>query len=390
MDFRFNEQEEAFRKEVRQFLDNELPTGWVGSPPFEEWGDEERWELGKRIGKKIGERGWHFMSFPKEFGGMEASPMQESIYQEEMSYHRSPGNEINRMGFFAGKALVHFGTDKQRKDHLPRIAAGEELWCLGFSEPEAGSDLAALQTRAEKDGDDYVINGQKVWATGAQRADLCLLAARTDQNAAKHKGISIFLVDMKSPGITVHPLMSSTNVASSCEVFFQDVRVPITNLLGEENKGWSILAVMVNIDRFSAHFIRNIARRWLDELIVFAKQNKRQDLLTRHKLAQLTIESEVARLLVYRVVWMDTKGMLAVSEASVAKNFASDFYQHVANVGMEMLGLYSQLRLDSKWAPLKWDIVNNYLTSPWAHIYEGTKEINLNTIAIRGLGLPAK
>ncbi|HWQ27478.1 MAG TPA: acyl-CoA dehydrogenase family protein, partial [Dehalococcoidia bacterium] len=233
MDFRDTPEEAAFRKEVCEFLDRELPDALRNFDPREDPGALR--EGLREWRKKLAARGWIAPAWPKEYGGAGLTVMQQFIMNEEFAEHRAP--QVGGMGVsMVGPTLIVHGNEEQKKEHLPRILSGEVQWCQGFSEPGAGSDLASLQTRAVRDGDDYIINGQKIWTSGAHMADWMFMLARTDPDAPKHKGISYFLVDMKSPGITVRPLVNMAGSAAFNEVFFDNVRVPARNRVGEENR----------------------------------------------------------------------------------------------------------------------------------------------------------
>ncbi|RLC71049.1 MAG: hypothetical protein DRI26_05930, partial [Chloroflexi bacterium] len=221
MDFRFTREEEVFRQTIRDFLQQELPPWWEG---IEALGTDEGWAFYRSFVRKMGAKGWLNMHWPKEYGGMSATPMQQLIFTEEMAYHCAPA-QID-LGPWVGSTIIVHGSDEQKRKYLPGIATGEAEWCIGYSEPGAGSDLAAIQTRAVEDGDEYVINGQKIFTSLAHRADYCWLAVRTDPDAPKHRGISMFVVDMRTPGITVRPLIDMAGLHTFNEVFFDDVRVP--------------------------------------------------------------------------------------------------------------------------------------------------------------------
>lgn len=237
MDLMYTPEEEAFRQEIRTWLEENLPEEY--DPDDWEWAlpAEERFRLQKEWHQKLHAGGWVGLSWPKEYGGRGASLVEQAIFSEEMERYRAPEG-VNLLGILlVGPTLMHWGTEEQKQRFIPKILSAEELWCQGFSEPGAGSDLAALSCRAVEDGDDFVINGQKVWTSFAHQADWCILLARTDPNVPKHKGISYLLVDMKSPGVTIRPLVQITNDADFNEVFFDDVRVPKKNLVGQKNMG---------------------------------------------------------------------------------------------------------------------------------------------------------
>ncbi len=392
MDFRFTPEEQAFRQEVREFLRQEVPPDWEGVFLEE---TEKEWKQGRAFVKKLSEKGWVAPAWPKEYGGMEASPALQLVYNEEMGYHRAPiGSVIQAVGYI-GPAILFFGTEEQKKQHLPPITAGDVVWTQGFSEPEAGSDLASLKCRAVKDGDDWVINGDKIWTSNAHRSEWCILLARTDPAAPKHKGISFFLVDMETPGITVQPIINMANVHSFNQVFFEDVRVPKSALLGQENQGWYIGAMTLDFERSSLVAAAvSMAKRSLDDLIEYCKETKvtggslLDKPLVRHKLAEIAIEIEVGKYMVYRVVSQQARKEPGSIEAAVCKLYNTEMNVRVTNTGIEILGLYGQLQKDSKWAQLMGRFQKLYLYAIALVVGGGTSEIQRNIIAMRGLGLP--
>ena len=335
------------------------------------------------------------MSRPKEYGGQEASPIEEAILYEEIAYHRAPAEPILIIGVgIVGPTIMLYGSPEQKRSHLPGITKGEVFWCQGFSEPGSGSDLASLQTRAVEDGDDFIINGQKTFISIAHHADWCYMIARTDPDVPKHKGLSYFLVDMRSPGITVRPLISMLGTHHINDVFFDDVRVPKEGLLGEKNRGWYMAVTTLDFERFSLSATAGYARRSLDELVDYVKGAREngevlaKDPNVRHKLAEMAVEVEILRLLNYWVLWMHTKKVIPNYEASMAKLFSSELTQRLADAGMQISRLYGQLVADSKWVPLGGEFAGTCLGSVSATIQGGTSEIQRNIIAMRGLGLP--
>lgn len=276
-----------------------------------------------------------------------------------------------------------------KKNHyIPKIANADDWWCTLYSEPGAGSDLAAMQTRATRDGDDYVINGQKIWTSGGHLADWGWLAARTDPDAPKHKGISMFMLDMKSPGITVRPLINMGEKHSFNEVFFENVRVPASQLVGEENRGWYHLAVALDFERSGVGAYAN-GRRAVERLIELAKENYslvEQRPSVRQQLAERTIEVNTGTFLAYRVASMQAQGMVPNHEASASKLFGSELSQRIASTGMHLLGQFGLLRGTSP--RVITDQGQSYLQAASSTIAAGTSEIQRNIIATRGLGLP--
>jgi alkylation response protein AidB-like acyl-CoA dehydrogenase len=392
MDFRFSPDEEAFRQELRAWLEQNVPTDLEGVFLEEE---EEPWREGRAFVKKLAQKGWVAPGWPKEYGGMEASPSLQLVYHEEMGYHRAPIGSIVQSVGYIGPAILAFGTEEQKKMHLPPISAGDTVWCQGFSEPNSGSDLASLQCRAVKDGDDWVINGDKTWTSNAHRSDWCILLARTDPGAPKHKGISFFLVEMKSPGIAVVPVVNAADVHSFNQVFFEDVRVPKNALLGAENQGWYIAAMTLDFERSSLVAAGvAMARRGLSDLVDYCKETRvngkslMEDPLVRHKLAEMAIEVEVGRYMVYRVVSQQARREPGSIAAAVCKLFNTEMDVRLANAGIQILGLFGQLHRDSKWSRMMGRFEKSYMYALAMVSGGGTSEIQRNIIAMRGLGLP--
>jgi len=390
MEFRFTAEEEAFRAEVREFLKEELPPGWQDQFDSDtELLTEQQSEFGRQFNKKLAQRRWLTLPWPVEYGGLKASIMQQMIYNEEMAYNGAPTG-LNMGVAWVGPSLMIYGTDEQKKRFLPAIANHEEIWCTLYSEPGAGSDLASLQTRAVRDGDEWVISGQKIWTSGAHRSDWGWLAARTDPEAPKHKGISMFILPMNTPGITVRPLVNMASMRGFNEVFFEDVRIPANYIVGQENNGWYQLAVALDFERSSVAGVAR-ARRWWEDLMTFAREHRpfvetRPEV--RHRLAEIGLEIEAGQNLCYRVASLQQAGKIPNYEASIAKLYSSELGQRLARTGMELLGLYGQLRPRSKYSYLRGRIERYYQLSVAETIGGGTSEIMRNIIAIRGLGLP--
>jgi len=377
MEFRFSAEDEAFRQEVRAFIRAELP----------------KVREGESFTKKLAAKGWLTMSWPKEYGGQGAPHLRQLVYNEEMAYHRAPGQTMGADR--VGPTLILFGTEEQKAQFLPAIVRDDITWCQGFSEPGSGSDLASLQTRAVRDGDCWVINGQKIWTSNAQRADYMILLARTDPDAPKHRGITYFLVDMKLPGITVRPLMQMTGQAGFNEVFFDDVRVPANMVVGEVNRGWYVSTATLDFERSGIGRVIG-GLRTFEEVVAYAKATPARDsgggtlfdrAPVRLALADVALSFEVGRLMSYRVAWMQSRGLVPNYEASMAKTFGTELHQRMARVAYTTLGLRGQL-LGGEWAPLEGQIPMTVLQAVSLTIAAGTSEINRNIIATRGLGLP--
>ncbi len=395
MEFGFTEKENALRKELREFIARELPPGWVGEGGVnEEYGTDSGWEAAKKMAKKLAARKWLTIAWPKEYGGLGASHMEHVIYREEMAYHSVPGVDMGVGGVnWIGPTLMMFGTEEQKKRHLPKIAAGETFWCTAYSEPEVGSDMASMKCRAVRKGDEYVINGQKVWISSGHRADWCWMGVRTDHEAPKHRGITLLLVNMKSPGITVKPLLNMANSYANSEVFFDDAHVPVENRIGEENQGWRYIMTALDFERTAGIDLTARAHRMADELVKYCKQAKRngmplsEDPVIRNRLADLLVECEVGRLMCYRIAWMEDRSQVPNYEASTAKTLGAELGQKISNFGLDIMGLYGQLE-HGPGVPIKGMLHEAYLYTRGDTIAGGTSEINRNVIAMRGLGLP--
>jgi len=391
MDFKFSQEDEKFAEEVRSFLRRELTPEFLSqleSRPFEER------DYSPEFTRKLAEKGWIGVGWPKEYGGQGHSYMKQFIFARELLYHRAP-IEANVIGMnIVGPSLINFGSEEHKKEYLPRILNGEIVFCVGYTEPNAGSDMASMETRAEEDGDDYVINGQKTLISIAHHADFCWLGARTDPTAAKkHQGISLFIVDMKTPGVTIRPVWTMANMRVN-DIFFDGVRVPKSALVGEKNRGFYHIATALDHERVFMAALVASHRRVLDELISYVKDTRynghplSQEPLVRHKLAQLAIELKVGEVLAHRLVWMLGRGAVPFHEASIAKVFATELEQRLTNAGMQIMGLYGQLKEGSKWAQLRGRMEYLYRFSILGTIGGGTNEVQRGIIAIMGLGLP--
>jgi alkylation response protein AidB-like acyl-CoA dehydrogenase len=395
MDFQYGEREERLRKEIREFVRENIPPDHRAGMAEEEHFDEV-WEFSLSMSKKLSEKGWLTMTWPKEYGGMGASLWEQILYFEECRYWGIPGIEMGVSGTaWVGPSLMLFGTEEQKKKYLPLIAAGDPdgVWCTGYSEPDAGSDFASLQTRAERKGDEYIINGQKVWTSAAHRARWCWLAARTDPNAKKkHQGISIIIVDMKSEGITIRPLKNYLGFHYFNEIFFNNVSVPAENLVGQVNQGWSQLMQSLSFERAMVSGNVGAHRRILDELIQYAKGTgvmKKPHI--RRQLAELAVEIEALKLLVYETAWKTEKEGFVVHEPSRDKALSDAVNEKIGKVGTEILGEFSQvdpLHKDSKWSRLKGSINNFYWSSPAIAIAGGTTDTQKNIVGQFRLKLP--
>ena len=387
MNFKFSEREETFREELRTWLNTAL-----ANEPGENSNPDSDWEFNLVMRKKLADKGWLTMAWPEEYGGQSASHMMQVIFAEEMSYRNAPGRDVCGTKMMAPTLMIH-GTEEQKQQFLPPVSRGDVQWCQGYSEPESGSDLASFQTRAVEDGDDFIVNGTKVWTSGAHRADHIMVLTRTDPDAPKHRGISFLLCDMNTPGITVNPIINMAGDHSFNMVTFEDDRIPKRNLVGEQNRGWYVGATLLDFERSGVDYSA-AAKRTLEELVDFAKSNYKNgvllsnDSITRNRLSDLAIEVEVSKLISYNIAWMQGQGLVPNKEASMGKVLGTELQQHVSETGMHMLGMHGQLEPGSKHVPLQGKIEHMYLTDVSQTIQAGTSEIQRNIIATRGLGLP--
>jgi 3-oxocholest-4-en-26-oyl-CoA dehydrogenase alpha subunit len=388
LDFSFSSEEQELLDEVRAFLQSE------STPDLREetrklgfiYGGQE----GRRFIRKFAARGWLTPSWPKEHGGLGTSHVVTFAIREEMAYAGVP--LIFVAAHMAGPTIMHFGSDELQKDWLLPIARGEVEFCLGYTEPQAGSDLSALSLRAVDKGDHFVIIGQKTFNTHAHVADYHWLAAITDPEAKKYQNMSMIMVDLKSPGITIRPLITMAGWRTN-EVYYDDVIVPKKNLVGQLNAGFYYLMHALDYERM---FPLAAYGRIYHLILAYAqeKQVNGQPLsknpLIRQKLAQLAIELEANRLLYYRLAHLLDKGQVPNYQASMQKLFATEVAQHIANTGMEVLGPFGQLKKGSQGAVLEGIMEQIYRSSVVETIYAGTSEIQRSIIALRGLDLPRK
>ncbi len=390
MNFDFTESEEAFRKEVRSWLERNLPDDLRGRAFAASRADVDEVRRLRGWQKTMHQAGYVGMDWPKEFGGRGAAITEMVILYQEMARAESP-QIVNRGGVsILGPTLMKCGTPAQRKRFLSKILDAEELWCQGFSEPNAGSDLANLQTRAVLEGDHFVVNGQKVWTSMGHVADWCFLLVRTDPAAAKHKGISFLLVDMKTPGITIRPLRQITGEAEFNEVFYDNVRVPAENLVGKANEGWSVAISALAYERDLLTFVRHISlKNALHRLVKLGRERgKFDDPIFRQKIAGLWIGEQALALNGYRSLTNIVRGGTPGPEGSTSKLFWSNLDTELAATASEALGPYSQIKQGSPRAvdDGQWEFYE--LLARASGIRAGTTEILKNILGERVLGLP--
>ncbi|MCC6419463.1 MAG: acyl-CoA dehydrogenase family protein [Gemmataceae bacterium] len=391
MELRFGQKEESLRAEVRAFLKEHLrsPGDLAGNMMGNR--TDEDFEAAREFNRQLALRGWIAPAWPKEYGGLGATVYEQMVFNEEFGYAGVPDTGARGFGVgMIGPTLIVHGSEEQKRSYLPGITSGEDIWCQGYSEPSAGSDLASLQTRATRDGDEYVVNGQKIWTSGGHRATKMFCLVRTDADAPKHRGISFLLIDdiKQTPGLTVRPLINMANHHHFNEVFFEDVRVPARNLVGEENRGWYVGMTLLDFER-SGIATTAAQRRALEKLtsqLRAAEATSREK--NRLKLAELVVANNVGRYVGYRIGYMQAQGQVPNYEASVAKVYQSELGQRIYNFGVNMLGLAGQMLPEEARAPMNGNFPELYVTAVPSTIYSGTNEIQRNIIATRGLGLP--
>ncbi len=386
MNFRLAEHEERLRSEVCEFLSQELGTTHTSEPRPMPPGylPARDFEL------KLGERGWLALSWPEEYGGGGRPVAEQFIVEEEVALHGGPASDaIARV--IVAPILMAKGSEEQKRRYLPRLARGEITFCLGYTEPESGSDLASLQTRAVADGDDYVISGRKVYTSGAEESDYCWLAARTDADTAKHAGVSVLIVPMRSAGVEVRPLLNLMDEEWFNEVVFDNVRVPRGELVGGENRGWEVLTSALGVERITI-YRAFVHLRMLWALLRYAGEEHDgrrpwDDPPVRQRLAQLATEFEVARLLLWRAIGLHGRGEEFRAQAAMVKLFNTELAQRLYAAGMGMLGQYAAVRGGTR-ALWQGALPHAYLSAVQDTIGAGTSEVQREIIALRGLGLP--
>ena len=388
MDFALTPEEERFCQECTKYLKKqktpeliaelEARSGYGGGPAY------------TNLIRQMGRDGWLGVGWPKEYGGQGRTPMEQHLFFEICFYEEVP---LPVLGLnTVGPAIMRIGTDEQKKKYLPPILKGEIEFCIGYTEPDAGTDLASLKTTAVRNGDSYIINGQKVFTTNADFADYVWLAARTDPEARKHRGISIFIIPMNTPGISIEPFMTMGGERSNYS-FYDNVRVPKECLVGEENQGWKYMTTQLSFERI-ALVPSATMRRNLDQTIRWAKETNHDGKpiierpWVRQKFTELTMELEVLKILNYYVVWLITQDALVYAESSMVKVYGVELNQRLNSTLLQIIGQFGQLQMGSKWAPLKGKVEHALRTDIVLIFGGGALEIQRNIIAIAGLGMP--
>lgn len=385
MDFSLTPEQEVFQKQVRQFVQEHL------TPELRAEVEREQYAigpLGKKFVRLMGQLGWLGIGWPKEYGGQGRGAIDQWLFLEEMASENLPtsGLTLNSVG----PTLMRVGSEQQKRQYLPKILAGEIEFAVGYTEPNAGSDLASLQTRAVREGDSYIINGQKIYTSAAHHSTHIWLLARTDPKAPKHRGISIFIVPNDTPGVTIRPLATMGSERSN-EVFFEDARIPVDNLVGEENRGWYYVAMALDFERLMPH---TRTRRFLEHLIDYAKNTMFDGRpLSKHPqvritLARLAVDVEIARLFSLKDAWMLERGQIPNAEASIFKVWFTELNERIAVAAQDIMGPYASLRGDDPLAPIEGRLEKLYRSFPLYKFAGGTNEVMRNIIAQRGLGMP--
>src|SRR5579884_386854 len=387
MDFQLTSEDAAFQEEVRSWLSahreqiaHTREVDWeAGGEAFERYRDWER---------QLFEAGLAAIAWPKEYGGRGASLMQQALFTDEYVKAQAP-DRINRLGLgLLGPTLMVYGTDEQKQEHLPRILRCDEIWCQGFSEPNAGSDLASLRTRAEIEGDELVVNGQKIWTSLGRFGDWIFTLCRTDPSAPKHKGISFILIDMHSPGVEVRPLVQIDGSARFAEVFFTDVRVPRSNLVGALNEGWKVAMTTLGFERGTGLGSPAAFNRMFQDVVALTRREQRSDDPdVRRRVAQGYIETRMFQLNNQRTLSKLSKGAQVGSEASLNKLYWSEMEMRLLELGLDVLGPRAEVA-EGPEAEHGGELFGDYLYARASLLYAGTNEIQKNIIAQRVLGLP--
>ena len=388
MDFQFSEETQSVLKEVRSFIKSETTRELLDET--HELGHIYGGKEGRKFIKKFAANGWLTPNWPEEYGGLGSSAALNFAIREEMAHSGIP--VIFVAAHMAGPTIMHFGSEAMKEEWLLPIARGEVEFALGYTEPQAGSDLSAVEIHAADNGDHYIGNGQKSFNTHSHVADYHWLAAITDPDAKRYHGMSMMIVDLKSQGVDIRPMITMAGWRTN-EVYYNDVVIPKKNLVGEPNQGFYYLMAALDYERM---FPLAGHRRIFDETVEYAKvtivdgEPLSKNPIVRQRLAQIAIELEVNKHLYYRLAHMLDKGQIPNYQASMQKLFASETAQHITNTGMETLGFYGQLKKGSKEAVLEGLMEQSYRSTVVETIYAGTSEIQRGIIATRGIKLPTK
>jgi alkylation response protein AidB-like acyl-CoA dehydrogenase len=401
MDLTFAPEAEAFRTDVRAFLDANLPEGWRGMGALT---NEEAEAFSVSWRKTLFEHGMLGLTWPEKYGGGGRTKVEQVVLAEELTRARVPMGRVTDTTSvkMMGNTLVRWGTEEQKRRFLPRILSGDDVWVQGYSEPDAGSDLGSVSLRAQRDGDDWVINGQKIWTSRGNEGTWIFLLARTDPDAPKHRGITFLLCPLDAPGVEVRPIRVLTGQTEFCEVFFTDVRTPAENVIGEVNGGWTVAMSLLGHERGEEAATNPVLfRAELDRLIELARECGRdRDPVIRDRLAWCYTKVEVMRFLGYRILTTYLRSGQLGPEASVSKLYWSEYHQHAADLALQILGAramiregrgpFKHYRTDEPGAP---NTTNSWidvclLNARSGTVYAGTSQIQRNIIGESILGLP--
>ena len=393
MDFKYSEEDDAFRADFRSWLEANMPRDWRDDGELADPDTKSEFERRRAWHRKLYDAGWMCIHWPKEFGGRGATLMQQFIYNQELDRAKAPP-VVNFQGIArVGPTLMQWGTPEQKARYIPKIPSAEEIWCQGLSEPNHGSDLAAVETRAEDNGDHFVVNGSKVWTSNAHHADFSTLLCRSDPSAPKHRGLSYLLVDLKSPGVSIHPLIQITGEHGFNQVFFEDVVVPKTNLLGQKNQGWMVTITNMMFER-TIHGGRTdmmVEVRQLGDLARQVHRNGRpaiEDAYVRSRIAGFACEAEGLKYTSMRQLTRQLRGLPPGPEGSVMKLGTTELNLRIQKFAMELLGPYSQFEYRASGAIDRGKWSHRMLAARRGTIAAGTNEIQHNIIGERVLGLP--
>lgn len=390
MDLTYSEADEQFRTEFRSWLDENLPAQWRTGAFWADKSDDEQFALRRAWEADKAKAGWAGIAWPKQYGGRGGTPAQKAIYDEELARASAP-HTVNPLGLtFLAPTVMVYGTEQQKKDIIAPLLFNEVIWCQGFSEPGAGSDLAALSTRAQDQGDHWLVNGQKVWTTNAMHGDWIFALCRTNPDAPRHAGISMLLIDMHSEGVEARPLKQMTGASEFGEVFFTDVKVPKANVLGPVDEGWKVAMVLLSFERGSSAMGQYTAfRRELDAVVELARERRRfgrpaaQDPVLRQKMAASLVELELLKLHSLHVLTKVEQGVELGFEASMTKLQWSEAHQDLGELFMDVAELSGQ-EIHGELSPLQ----TSALWSRSETIWGGSSQVQRNVVAERVLGLP--
>ncbi|MFF3371605.1 acyl-CoA dehydrogenase family protein [Streptomyces sp. NPDC002680] len=400
MDISYPPETEAFRTEVRTFLAETLPPGWKGIGALDE---EEAWAFARDWRRLLAERRYLSLTWPEEYGGRGLSKLHQVVLMEELALAGVPfGLPQDTFGVkMLANTLLRWGTDEQKAHFLPRILSGEDTWCQGYSEPDAGSDLASLRTRAVRDGEEWVIDGQKVWTSGAHHSDWIFVLARTDQDASRHRGISFLLVPLDQPGVEVRPFRMMSGQLHFNEVFFNGARTRADLVVGGVDNGWTVAQSLLGVERGEEAATNPLLfKAEVERLVELARlYGKDQDPVVRQRIAWCWSKVEIMRYLGYRILTGWLKGAEPGPESSIAKLYWSEYHTEVTDLAMDIMGLHGQVpvgrqplrtyRADDPGAAnssASWS--TTYLIARSGTIYAGTSQVQRNILAEKVLGLP--